>query len=57
MGQNLCKLPNELFDCLKAAFMPASLTTKKHKDEYESNFLLDLDYEDNDDEERAIILN
>jgi hypothetical protein len=42
---------------LKAAFMPASLTTKKHKDEYESNFLLDLDYEDNDDEERAIILN
>ena len=54
----MCRAPLEVADCIRQALF--GIGPQRHqgkKQEYESNFLLDLDYDSNEDEERQIILN
>ena len=58
MGAKICRVPLDVADCIKKAiFGTGNKTNKAKRDEYESNFLLDLDYDSAEDEERKIILN
>ena len=57
MGAKICRIPLDVADCIKKAILGTGKTNKAKRDEYESNFLLDLDYDSAEDEERRIILN